>query len=103
MGQFSNPVATHPSTNEVEVPPPPFRFSHDFTTGVGNATGTIIQSTGHAFKDVASGTGTFFQKFLGGFSGTILWTVILLIIIYLLYLKFAHWCFNRSAATVEPV
>ena len=23
MGQFSNPVATHPGTNEVEVPPPP--------------------------------------------------------------------------------
>ena len=23
MGQFSNPVATHPCTNEVEVPPPP--------------------------------------------------------------------------------
>ena len=22
MGQFSNPVATHPRTNEVEVPPP---------------------------------------------------------------------------------
>ena len=25
MGQFSNPVATHPRTNEVEVPPPPGR------------------------------------------------------------------------------
>ena len=23
MGQFSNPVTTHPHTNEVEVPPPP--------------------------------------------------------------------------------
>ena len=23
MGQFSNPVATHPRTIEVEVPPPP--------------------------------------------------------------------------------
>ena len=23
MGQFCNPVATHPRTNEVEVPPPP--------------------------------------------------------------------------------
>ena len=23
MGQFSDPVATHPRTNEVEVPPPP--------------------------------------------------------------------------------
>ena len=23
MGQFSNPMATHPHTNEVEVPPPP--------------------------------------------------------------------------------
>ena len=23
MGQFSDPVATHPLTNEVEVPPPP--------------------------------------------------------------------------------
>ena len=22
MGEFSNPVATHPRTNEVEVPPP---------------------------------------------------------------------------------
>ena len=78
-------------------------FSHDFTTAVGNATGTIIHSTGHAFKDVASGTGTFFQKFLGGISGTILWTVILLIIIHLLYLKFAHRCFNRSDETVGQV
>ena len=43
-----------------------------FSHGVGNATGTIIQSTGHAFKDEASGTGTFFQKFSGGISGTIL-------------------------------
>ena len=78
-------------------------FSHDLTTGVGNATGTIIQSTGHAFNDVASGTGTFFQKFSGSISGTILWTVILLIIIYLVYLKFAHLCFNRSAEPVEQV
>ena len=78
-------------------------FSHDFTTGVGNVTGTIIQSTGHAFKDVASGTGTFSQKFLGGISGTILWTVILLIIIYLLYFKFAHRCFNRSDETLGQV
>ena len=23
MGQFSDPVAAHPRTNEVEVPPPP--------------------------------------------------------------------------------
>ena len=23
MGQFSNPVAAHPRTNEAEVPPPP--------------------------------------------------------------------------------
>ena len=23
MGKFSNPVATHPRTNEVKVPPPP--------------------------------------------------------------------------------
>ena len=78
-------------------------FSRDLTTGVGNATGTIIQSTGQAFNDVASGTGTFFQTFLGGISGTILRTVILLIIIYLLYLKFAHLCFNRSAEQVEQV
>ena len=77
-------------------------FSHDLTTGIGNATGTIIQSTGHAFKGVVSGTGTFFQKFLGDISSTILWTVILLII-YLLYLKFAHRCFNRSDETVGPV
>ena len=78
-------------------------FSHDLTTGVGNATGTIIQSTGHTFNDIASGTGTFFQKFSGSISGTILWTVILLIIIYLVYLKFAYLCFNRSAEPVEQV
>ena len=48
-------------------------------------TGTLIHSIGHAFKDVASGTRAFFQKFLGSSSGTILWTVILLIIVHLLY------------------
>ena len=31
MGQFSNPVATHPRTNEVEVPP------RDFKTGTNEA------------------------------------------------------------------
>ena len=52
---------------------------------------------------MASCTGTFFQNVLGGISGTIMWTVILLIIIYLLYLKFAHRCFNRSDETVRQV
>ena len=38
-------------------------FSHDLTTGVGNATGTLIHSIGHAFNDVASGTrANFFSK-----------------------------------------
>ena len=32
MGQFSNPVATHPRTNEAEVPPPRARFSKTFLT-----------------------------------------------------------------------
>ena len=70
---------------------------------MGNATGTLIHSIGHAFKDVASGTGAFFQKFLGGSSGTILWTVISLIIVHLLYLKFEHWYFHHSAEKVEQV
>ena len=76
---------------------------HDLITGVGNATGTLIHSIGHAFKDVASGTRAFSQKFLGGISGTILWTVILLITVYLLYLKFEHRYFHHSAEKVEQV
>ena len=29
-------------------------FTKDLTVSIGNATGTVLQSTGHAFKDVAS-------------------------------------------------
>ena len=35
-------------------------FTKDLMVSVGNATGTVLQSTGHAFKDVASGSGSFF-------------------------------------------
>ena len=34
MGQFSNPVATHPRTNEVKVPPPGLKDTRETTTGV---------------------------------------------------------------------
>ena len=33
------------------------KFIKDLTVSVGNATGTVLQSTGYAFKDVASGPG----------------------------------------------
>ena len=46
-------------------------FSKDLTVSVGNATGTVLQSTGHVFKDVASGSGSFHEQILGGISGTI--------------------------------
>ena len=40
----------------------PGTFSPHFTTGVGNETGTIIQSTRHAFRDVPLVLGHFFKK-----------------------------------------
>ena len=46
----------------------------------------------------------FFKKFLGGISDIILWTVILLISLYLLYLQFEPpppRYFHRSAETVK--
>ena len=33
MGQFSDPVATHPRTNEVEVPPGPTGFASERNVG----------------------------------------------------------------------
>ena len=36
MGQFSNPVATHPCTNEVEVSPGSRMSGSNFTEGVDN-------------------------------------------------------------------
>ena len=50
-------------------------FTKDLTVSVANATGTVLQSTGHVFKDVASGSGSFFEQILGGISGTIVWSV----------------------------
>ena len=47
--------------------------------------------------------GSFFERILGGVSGTITWTVIFLVIFYLVYLKFSDRCvkssiFNRQKA-----
>ena len=50
--------------------------------------------TGRALHDTATGTGSFFQRIIGGISGSLLWSVLFLIIIYLLYLKLANHCLS---------
>ena len=69
-------------------------FTHAVTNGIGNSTGTILQSAGHALHDTATGTGSFFEHIIGGVSGSLLWSVLCVIIIYLLYLKLAHHCIS---------
>ena len=44
MGQFSNPVATHPCTNKVEVPPPHPR-ARTVMVNVKDTTQTVLKST----------------------------------------------------------
>ena len=43
MGQFSNPVATHPHTNKVEMPPPP--RARTVMVNVKDTTQTVLKST----------------------------------------------------------
>ena len=78
-------------------------FTKDLTVSVGNATDTVLQSTCHAFKDVASGSGSFFEQILGGISGTIVWSVVFLIIMYLFYLKFSDRCIRRTGLSPEHI
>ena len=66
-------------------------FTHDAVTAAGNATGTVLESTGHAIKDTTTGMGSFFEHILGGVSGSIIWAVI-----FLVYLKFSDRCANYS-------
>ena len=42
MGQFSNPVATHPRTNEVEVPSGPQKLILAFDLGYNNTVWFIV-------------------------------------------------------------
>ena len=64
-------------------------FNHAVITSIGNATGTAFRSTGSAVKDITTGTGSFFHQILGGISGSIMWSVILLLIAYQIYLKWS--------------
>ena len=64
-------------------------FNHAVITSIGNATGTVFRSTGSAVKDITTGTGSFFHQILGGISGSIMWSVILLLIAYQIYLKWS--------------
>ncbi|XP_065670064.1 uncharacterized protein LOC136088898 [Hydra vulgaris] len=54
---------------------------------IGVASSTVLKAAGGAVKDVGEGAGSFFHKFLGGISGSILWAAILLIVIYLIVNK----------------
>jgi hypothetical protein len=54
---------------------------------IGDASSSVLTAAGGAVKDVGEGAGSFFQKFLGGISGSILWAAILLIVIYLILNK----------------
>ena len=64
-------------------------FNHAVITSIGNATGTVFRSTGSAVKDITTGTGSFFHQILGGISGSIMWSIILLLIAYQIYLKWS--------------
>ena len=49
---------------------------------------------GHALHDTATGTGSFFQRIIGGISGSLLWSVLIVIIIYSLYLNLTNYCLS---------
>ena len=49
---------------------------------------------GHALHDTDTETGSFFQRTIGGISGSLLWSVLIILIIYLLYLKLTNHCLS---------
>ena len=57
--------------SHVPHPPPPLRFHFAKIRGLGNASGTILRSTGHALKDTSEGAGSLFHSILGGLGGSL--------------------------------
>ena len=58
-----------------------------------------------ALHDTATGTGSFFPCTIGGISGSLLWCVLFVIVLYLIYLKLANNClspFNKPHSFHTP-
>ena len=62
-------------------------FNHAVVTGLGNASGTILRSTGHALKDTSEGASSLFHSILGGLGGSLIWTILTILILFFVYRK----------------
>ena len=54
---------------------------------LGNGLSNVISSSGHAVKDASTGFAYIFEKFFGGIKNILVWLVLLIIVLYLVYLK----------------
>eukprot|EP00794_Sanderia_malayensis_P015475 gene15475-17055_t len=61
-------------------------------TGMTQSAGSLIEKGGHAIHDVEHGTASLFHSIFGSIGGAILWGVVVLVIAYLLYSRFASHC-----------
>eukprot|EP00794_Sanderia_malayensis_P020904 gene20904-22954_t len=61
-------------------------------TGMTQSAGSLIEKGGHAIRDVEHGTASLFHSIFGSIGGAILWGVVVLVIAYLLYSRFASHC-----------
>ena len=70
-------------------------------SSLGTATSQAISATGNAVKDIEEGAGTLIKRALGGISGIVTMSVVILIIIYLLLnkpdLRFPMPCLRRPS------
>ena len=52
---------------------------------IGQASGTILTSSGKAIESTGKGAGSFFHQVIGGLSGSLLWGALLLLSLFLAY------------------
>ena len=68
--------------------PGPDRVNHAVVTSLGNASGTILHSSSHALKDTSEGAGSIFHSIFGGLGGSLIWTILTILILFFVYRKF---------------
>ena len=63
---------------------------------IGDASGTIITSSGKAIESTGKGAGSFFHQVIGGLSGSLLWGALLLLAFFIAFTYIRRTeCFTR--------
>ena len=76
-------------------------FSEKVAHGMAESTGSPLSSGGHAMHEAETGAGQFIHDSFGGIGGVILWGVVLLIVGYMLYIRFCKKTISGSLTNIS--